>query len=134
MIKESGLEKEYIDREGPFSLGDCRIEAAPGESERESTASVTASLVRDGRTTVISGAGNGPIDAFCNALREEEGISFRLQSYHEHSLDRGSGSRAVSYIEIEDERGRRRFGVGVDTSISLASFRAVLSALNRLGA
>ncbi len=131
MILEA-FEEEYILRKSPFSLGECRIEASPGESEKESSASVTAAIVRDGLRREISGRGNGPIDAFCNALRDSEGITFSLQSYHEHSLDRGSGSRAVSYIEIEDGKGRRRYGVGIDTSISLASFRAVLSALNRL--
>jgi hypothetical protein len=56
------------------------------------------------------------------------------QAKIQDALEGGSGSRAVSYIELQDGEGRRRFGVGIDTSISLASFRAVLSALNRLQA
>jgi len=57
---------------------------------------------------------------------------FSLLSYHEHALDRGSGSRAVAYIQIETTGGVRLFGVGVDTDIAAASFRAILCALNRL--
>ena len=80
----------------------------------------------------ITGTGNGPIDAFCAALRAAGIGDFSLLSYHEHALDRGSGSRAVAYIQIETAGGVRLFGVGVDTDIAAASFRAILCALNRL--
>jgi 2-isopropylmalate synthase len=130
-IREA-FEKEYVRRTTPYDLAGCAIEAPPGGSGEEGRAAVKASLRRTGGEVEITGEGNGPIDAFCNALREEEGLDFSLLSYHQHALEGGSGSRAVSYIELEDGEGRRRFGVGIDTSISLASFRAVLSALNRL--
>jgi 2-isopropylmalate synthase len=130
-IREA-FEMEYVRKKTPYELIGCSIEAAPGDSGQESRAAVKASLGSGDRKVEITGEGNGPIDAFCNALREEEKLNFSLKSYHQHSLEGGSGSRAVSYIELEDGEGRRRFGVGIDTSISLASFRAVLSALNRL--
>jgi len=131
MIRRA-FDEEYLARNSPYDLLSCRIEASPAGSPDEGVTRVLAAISAGGGRREISGEGNGPIDAFCNALKKEEGLAFTLQSYHEHSLDRGSGSRAVSYIELEDGQGRRRFGIGIDTSISLASFRAVLSALNRL--
>jgi 2-isopropylmalate synthase len=128
------FEKEYLHRTEPYDLEECRIDAAPGSSGEESRTRVKARIRRNGESLAVEGEGNGPIDAFCNAVRESECIRFRLLSYHEHSLEQGSASRAVSYIELEDDRGRTGCGVGIDTSISLASFRAVLSALNRLNA
>jgi len=38
---------------------------------------------------------------------------------------------AVAYLQIESAGGERLFGVGIDTDIAAASFRAILSALNR---
>jgi 2-isopropylmalate synthase len=126
------FEGEYLGRISPYDLEDCRISASPGGAGEESRTRVVARIRREGQSLEIEGEGNGPIDAFCNAVRESEKISFTLVSYHEHSLERGSASRAVSYIELEGSGGRTKFGVGIDPSISLASFRAVLGALNHL--
>ena len=79
----------------------------------------------------ISGRGNGPIDAFSNALRTLMGMDFSLISYYEHALKRGSDSKAVAYIQIEDGQNGKFWGAGIDTSIDTASFKAILSALNR---
>jgi len=131
VVRET-FEREYLRRVVPYDLEECRISASPGSGTEANYTAIAARIRKDGEFFEIEGEGNGPIDAFCNAVRESEGLPFTLLSYHEHSLERGSASRAVSYIELEDGRGRTRFGVGIDTSISLASFRAVLSALNRL--
>jgi 2-isopropylmalate synthase len=93
---------------------------------------VHATVSCNGIPCEISGEGNGPIDAFCSALREAGMGGVSLLTYHEHALEHGSGSRAVAYIQVESARGERRFGAGVDPDIGAASFRAVVSALNRL--
>jgi 2-isopropylmalate synthase len=129
----SAFDEEYLRRQEPYGLVDSRIEVSPEGPDSQGKTRVTAWIRRKGEETEVSGEGNGPIDAFCNALRQDDNLSFSLLSYHEHALGEGSDSKAVSYIEIEAEGGRRRFGAGIDTSISLASFRAILSALNRLG-
>ena len=79
----------------------------------------------------ISGKGNGPIDAFSNGLRNGMEICFRLLSYSEHAIEKGSDSKAVAYIQIEGADGGRYWGAGVDTNIDLASFKAILCGLNR---
>jgi 2-isopropylmalate synthase len=48
-------------------------------------------------------------------------------------LSSGEEAAAISYIQIKAADGKTRWGAGVDTNIELASVRAVLSALNRLG-
>jgi 2-isopropylmalate synthase len=125
--------REYLAPPHPLDLASWRIEDEPAAAAGgESRARVTATVGVDGMPREVNGTGNGPIDAFCAALRTAGIGEFSLLSYHEHALGRGSGSRAVAYIQIETTGGVRLFGVGVDTDIAAASFRAILCALNRL--
>jgi 2-isopropylmalate synthase len=131
-IREA-FEREYLGRPQPFALVRWRIEDEPAGGEPQaSLARVHATVGVDGVEREVSGAGNGPIDAFCSALRAAGFPDFSLLAYHEHALESGSGSRAVAYIRIGDPGGLRVFGVGIDTDIAAASFRAILGALNRL--
>ena len=117
--------REYIDRAAPVALREFRT------LERTSTVTCQADLVVDGQARAVTGAGNGPIDAFVQALRAAGLPRFDLLSYSEHSLGSGAEARAVSYIQIKTERGATFFGAGIDTNIELASIKAVVSALNR---
>ncbi len=80
---------------------------------------------------VSEGHGNGPIDACKNALSQECEYNFSIKSYAEHSCGEFSSANAVAYIEIKDSEGVSYFGVGVDSDITIASIRALFSALNR---
>jgi 2-isopropylmalate synthase len=51
--------------------------------------------------------------------------------YHEHAIGRGADARAACYVELRVGSGQTLFGVGIDSNIVTASFRAVLSAVNR---
>ncbi|QOY94372.1 2-isopropylmalate synthase [Massilia sp. UMI-21] len=75
----------------------------------------------------LAGSGNGPIDAFVNAL----GLDIRVMDYHEHAIGRGADARAACYVELRVGSGQTLFGVGIDSNILTASFRALLSAVNR---
>ena len=88
-------------------------------------------LLVDGKEETLRASGNGPLDAFCEALRSGLGLTFILQAYHEHALTKGSSSKAVSYIMITDGDNREFWGAGVDTDIIVASIKALLSAMNR---
>jgi 2-isopropylmalate synthase len=116
---------EYILRNEPVRLEHFRT------TERDSTVKCTTVLHLHGARRELSGAGNGPIDAFVNALTQAGVPPFELVSYTEHSLGTGAGSKAVSYIQIKTGNGRTLYGAGIDTSIELASIKAVVSALNR---
>ena len=86
----------------------------------------------DGSTLTLEGEGNGPIDAFVDALKRGFHVDFSFLDYHEHAVGRGANATAASYVEIQDTSGRVLHGVGIDPSIVTASLKAALSAVQRL--
>ncbi|GAA3617280.1 2-isopropylmalate synthase [Marihabitans asiaticum] len=88
------------------------------------------SVIRDGGQEVtLHGRGNGPIDAFTDAL-SSIGVDVRVLDYHEHALSAGGDARAASYVECA-VGDRVLWGVGLHESIVKASLRAIMSAVNR---
>jgi 2-isopropylmalate synthase len=77
----------------------------------------------------LSATGNGPIDAAKKALAVLF-PSVSVISYNEHSLGQGSDSNAICYISISIN-SKTCHGVGIDTNITLASVKALFSAINR---
>ncbi len=80
------------------------------------------------------GEGNGPIDAFFNALGDlPEGPvkGYQFVDYKEHAVSSGSDTQAVCYIHLKDPENRDVFGVGKSHNINRASLRAILCAINR---
>ncbi|HEX8404450.1 MAG TPA: alpha-isopropylmalate synthase regulatory domain-containing protein, partial [Duganella sp.] len=69
----------------------------------------------------------GPIDAFVDAL----GLDIKLMDYHEHSIGSGANAKAACYVELRLANGPTLFGAATDSNILTASFKAVLSAVNR---
>ena len=86
----------------------------------------------DGSTLTLEGAGNGPIDAFVDALKRGFSLEFSFLDYHEHAVGRGANATAACYVELQDASGRTLHGVGIDPSIVTASLKATLSAVMRL--
>ncbi len=129
------FEKEYLLNNNGYYLKSFNVIKRHVDQEEElSVAEIEGVLVVKGEETGIKAVGNGPLDAFCTALRETLGLQFVLHSYHEHALTRGSSSKAVSYIEILDQDQESWWGAGVDTDIIIASIKSLLSALNRSAA
>ncbi|MFY9510904.1 MAG: alpha-isopropylmalate synthase regulatory domain-containing protein, partial [Rubrivivax sp.] len=81
----------------------------------------------------LSGAGNGPVDAFVAALSAATGVAVRVLDYHEHAIGSGAQARAAAYLELRVGDGGSLFGVGIDANIVTASMKAVLSGLRRAG-
>jgi 2-isopropylmalate synthase len=134
-IMWDAFEREYLKKSAPLAIKTCRIDEQPGgQNNNIRGAEVKACIVMNGSERDITGIGNGPIDAFCKAVKAELGIDFDLTAYYEHALEQGSDSQAVAYIQIRDKDNNFVFGAGVDTNISIASLRAVISAVNRLPA
>jgi len=121
------FENEYL-AAGPFELVRFAAESSEG-AER-----ITATVRAHGTEYVLSGVGNGPIAAFCQALTPIDiglgGVSVRVLDYAEHALTAGRDAEAAAYLEIE-AGDRVLWGVGVSESIVHASLRGVISALNR---
>ena len=51
--------------------------------------------------------------------------------YHEHAIGHGANAKAACYVELRLDGGPTLFGAGIDSNIVTASFKAVLSAINR---
>jgi 2-isopropylmalate synthase len=127
------FENEYLTLSDPYELDSFNVvKRHINKGGKGSQADVEALLLVHGRETTISASGNGPLDAFCSALKQKITGDFTLTSYHEHALNGGSSARAAAYIEIQAPDGSVCWGTGVDTDIIIASIKAVLSSLNRL--
>ena len=100
----------------------------------ESGTKVIAQVVVDGVHSTVVGEGNGPLSAFLDGLERDLGIAVSVLDYAEHAVSAGTDAQAVAYVEAADARGTVRWGVGIDGSIVAASLKAVVSAVNRLGA
>ncbi|HZU46630.1 MAG TPA: 2-isopropylmalate synthase [Mycobacterium sp.] len=83
----------------------------------------------DGVETEIRGAGNGPLAAFVDAL-SNVGIHVHVLDYSEHAMSAGEEAQAAAYVEVAID-GKTVWGVGIASSITTASLRAVVSAVNR---
>ena len=126
------FEKEYLLGQNGFRLKSFEVmKRHIDRDEKGSRAEISAVLEYRGEEKKVQAGGNGPLDAFCTALRQDLHLHFSLHSYHEHALARGSSSKAVSYIEIIDSDEESWWGAGVDTDIIVASIKSLLSAINR---
>jgi 2-isopropylmalate synthase len=122
--------EEYLERTSPVKLVRTRFET-PEEADHPFD-KISATVVSNGEEVTASGAGNGPVAAFCQALTSI-GHDVRVLDYVEHALSAGGDARAAAYLECAIE-GQVVWGVGIDSSITTASLKAVVSAVNRSAA
>ena len=122
------FEREYVGATEPVRYIDHRAQhnVAGGAVEH-----LMARLAIDGVDAVYNGAGNGPVDAFVHALREDAGFAIHVHNYHEHGVGTGEDATAVAYVQLRIGSDRNVYGVGLDGNIVTATLRAVLSAVNR---
>jgi 2-isopropylmalate synthase len=117
--------ESFLIRDGAVALEAFRA------IDRSDLVTCEADLRLQGSPVTVRGSGNGPIDAFVQALTGTSLPAIEILNYSEHSLGAGAGARAISYIQIKIPTGRTFYGVGSDTNIELASIHAIISALNR---
>ena len=92
---------------------------------------IKLSLVENGKQITIEGAGNGPIDAFINALNTRLSSDFKVSDYHQHSISSGSDASAAAYIEIQN-KNFSNWGAGIDQNTTVASYKAILNGINKI--
>lgn len=109
---------------GRFELLKAKITS--GEDDR---VYLVATLLDNGQECVITGEGGGPIEAFVHGLRSLD-VDLRILDYSEHAMSQGGDAHAAAYVEAAVE-GQVVWGVGMSSSITRATYRAVLSAVNR---
>jgi 2-isopropylmalate synthase len=118
--------REYIERQEPYVLKHFRSDDTDG------VAHCQARITHNNQQLDVAGSGNGPIAAFVRALESAGVQAFEVSDYREQAMGRGAEASAIAYICLRTPDNKTRWGAGVDTSIELASIKAVLSALNRL--
>ncbi|TFW16502.1 2-isopropylmalate synthase [Massilia arenosa] len=116
--------REYLEQSAPWSYGSHRMVE---DSANDEPVQIEITVGHRQQAVALQGGGNGPIDAFVNAL----GLNIRLMDYHEHAIGSGANARAACYVELRLDDGPTLFGAGIDSNIVTASFKAVLSAVNR---
>ncbi|WP_290462212.1 2-isopropylmalate synthase [Acutalibacter muris] len=121
--------KEYLDVHEPYDLISYKIFEENG-GDGKVIVDFEGTIRHDHVTKDISGKGNGPIDAFFNAIKAVGLEHYEFVSYSEHAISSGADSKAVSYIELK-HGDERLFGVGVDSNISIASIKGIICAINR---
>ncbi|KQY24772.1 2-isopropylmalate synthase [Cellulomonas sp. Root485] len=109
---------------GRFSLRGTR-----GTSVEDGPDTLEVDLVDRGVQRTLQGSGNGPVAAFVAAVKTL-GVDVAVLDYAEHALSAGGDATAAAYVEcaIGDEI---LWGVGIDPSITTASLKAIISAVNR---
>ena len=123
------FEREYLKVDGPYKLLKNKLTAdiADGEGKSE----FYGMLQHKDTVFEVKGEGNGPIDAFFNAIKNERMNKYEFVDYKEHAISRGADSKAVAYIQLRMNDGTDVFGVGIDSNISMASIKGILCAINR---
>ena len=114
----------YINTKSIFHIDECHFKQVDGI-----TAEVT--INHAGENKVITSNGNGRLDAVSNAIKQYFNISYELSFYEEHSLTKGSSSKAVAYVGIICN-GKTFWGVGIDPDIIRASIEALIVAVNKI--
>lgn len=115
------LEQEYLQAKSPYALVSHKLR------EEDGTSTVDIKVAVEGRTETWHGTAKGPLEALVASLPQ----AVEIMDYHEHSIGAGANAKAASYIEVRLEGQRPLHGIGIDENITTASFRALLSALNR---
>ena len=104
------FEDHYVTSKSIFQVSECHF--------RQENGIVANATIQHGQNTqVVTGTGNGRLDAVSNAIKNYFNVSYELSFYEEHSLTKGSSSKAVAYVGVVCN-GRRYWGVGIDNDIN----------------
>jgi 2-isopropylmalate synthase len=119
----------YLESTAPLHLVEHHL------FEQDKAQGIRLVIEINGVAHLLSGKGNGPIDAAVHAL-QGAGIHVQVRSYEERSM-RASGeagdAQACAFMElVAEDGGVERYGVGVDTNIVTASIKALISGVNQL--
>ncbi len=126
------LEEVEGARPAYFEVESWRVitETTPGD---EAVSEATVKLRADGVRYVVTGEGNGPVNALDQALREAIGqaypevAKFELIDYKVRILDQGHGTDAITRVLIETTDGESSWvTVGVGHNVIEASWGALL--------
>lgn len=116
----------YLSTSERWQLGDYQLSRQGGSDGLEVT------LQGPDGNIVLSGHGNGVVDAFVQAMEAFIGRHIVVVEYSEHTLGQSADAEAVCYVQLNID-GERPCGVGRSHDIVQASLAAILSALDGRG-
>lgn len=121
------LENNYVDVKEHFTVDEFHF------MQKHSDGGILGivTMTFHGKTQTITAEGNGRLDAVSKALKKGLGFSYELTDYKEHSLSKGSSSKAMSYVAIT-HMNKMTWGIGIDDDIIESSIEALCAAINRL--
>jgi 2-isopropylmalate synthase len=109
---------------------------APGAAANPGIQGIRLTVEVHGVSCLLTGEGNGPIDAAVHAL-QSLGLHLQVRSFEERSTQpsqEAGDAQACAFLELTSaEGGQERYGVGMDTNIVTASIKALVGGVNRLG-
>lgn len=116
----------YRDVEKKITVDECHFkQISDGKIEAEVT------ITHHNKTEVIRETGNGRLDAVSRAMMRHLNLDCELTAYNEHGIEKGSSSKAMSYVGITKD-GRLIWGIGIDDDIIRSSIEALCAAINRV--
>jgi 2-isopropylmalate synthase len=123
------FDDKYLRATKPLSLLDYDVHADPASRHQFN---FVGQIQWNGEAREIRGSGNGPINAFVQAMNAQGWKNFRVLDYRSHAIGVGSATDSAAYVLIEREGDRALFwGCGIDTNIEQAGLFALVSAFNR---
>lgn len=128
-----GVRPSYVEIESWRVITETLHHARPGE---EAISEATVKLTAGGVRFVVTGEGNGPVNALDQALRSAisqaypEVAKFELIDYKVRILDQGHGTDAITRVLIETSDGESSWvTVGVGHNVIEASWGALVDGL-----
>ncbi|WP_458115091.1 2-isopropylmalate synthase [Arthrobacter sp. D2-10] len=122
------FQDEYLpSRNG--SWGRYVLTSTNTDTAEDGRLNLTATLLVDGVQQRRTAQGNGPIDALLSVLGQDA-VDVRVLDYTGHALSSGGNARAAAYVECAVGE-RVLWGIGIDANSTMASLKAVISAVNR---
>lgn len=118
------FEENYVNYMPVFHIPECHF-------KQEDGIMAEATIEYAGKKQKVMANGNGRLDAVSNAIKQYFGVSYELTVYEEHSLTKGSSSKAVTYVGISC-KGEMSWGVGIDEDIIKSSIAALTVAANKI--
>lgn len=122
--------REYVEFDGKYKLAWHRF-MEQRELDGTTHTRFEGKIDVCGEMKDVAGVGNGPIDAFFQALAGIGVEGYEFVNYHEHAISRGSDAKGICYIELKAPGNGHIFGVGIDSNINVAALFGVLCAINR---
>ncbi|HBF33386.1 TPA: citramalate synthase [Candidatus Sumerlaeota bacterium] len=120
----------------PFSLDGFRVIVEKRGHEEPCVSEATVKVNVDGKTILMAGEGDGPVNALDEAVRKALTNVFpqlkdvKLVDYKVRVLDEGAGTAAKVRVLIESGDGQSQWGtVGVSENLIEASWRALVDSL-----